>query len=108
MLEVGAGPVPLTELPGRDAFERKTKWACKGGNYVPAAAVNTICCRRPMECCGAVPVRYRYRLCPSPGQQQALARVFGCARVVFNDSLRLREEAHAAGGRSATARFSAG
>jgi len=42
-------------------------------------------------------VRYRYRLCPSPGQQQALAKVFGCARVVFNDCLRLREECHAAG-----------
>jgi putative transposase len=27
----------------------------------------------------------------------ALARVFGCARVVYNDSLRLREESHAAG-----------
>ena len=26
-----------------------------------------------------------------------MARVFGCARVVFNDSLRLREECHAAG-----------
>ena len=36
-------------------------------------------------------VRYRYRIYPSPGQQQALARVFGCARVVFNDCLRLRE-----------------
>jgi putative transposase len=46
---------------------------------------------------GAVLVRYRYRLRPSPGQQQALARVFGCARVVFNDSLRLREESRAAG-----------
>jgi putative transposase len=45
---------------------------------------------------GAVQVRYRYRLRPSPGQQQTLARAFGCARVVFNDSLRLREEAHAA------------
>lgn len=44
-------------------------------------------------------VRYRYRLCPAPGQQQALARVFGCARVVFNDSLRLREESHASGAR---------
>ena len=42
-------------------------------------------------------VRYRYRLYPSRGQQQALARVFGCARVVFNDCLVLREEAHAAG-----------
>ena len=42
-------------------------------------------------------VRYRYRIYPGPGQQQALARVFGCARVVYNDCLVLREEAHAAG-----------
>jgi putative transposase len=42
-------------------------------------------------------VRYRYRLCPSPRQEQALARVFGCARVVYNDCLRLREEYHAKG-----------
>ena len=42
-------------------------------------------------------VRYRYRLYPSPGQRRALARVFGCARVVYNDCLRLREEYHAAG-----------
>jgi putative transposase len=46
---------------------------------------------------GAVLVRHRYRVYPSPGQQHALARVFGCARVVFNDCLRLREEARAAG-----------
>lgn len=44
-------------------------------------------------------VRYRYRLCPSPGQQQALARAFGCVRVVFNDCLRLRDACHAAGER---------
>ena len=42
-------------------------------------------------------VRYRYRIYPSPGQQQALARVFGCARVVYNDCLRVRDEAYAAG-----------
>lgn len=42
-------------------------------------------------------VRYRYRIYPSPGQQQALARMFGCARVVFNDCLTLREECRAAG-----------
>ena len=42
-------------------------------------------------------VRYRYRLYPTPGQQQALARVFGCARVVFNDALRTRQQAHEAG-----------
>jgi putative transposase len=46
---------------------------------------------------GLVLVRYRYRLCPPPGQRQCLARVFGCARVVYNDCLRLREECHAAG-----------
>ena len=50
-----------------------------------------------MACCGAVQVRYRYRIYPEPGQQQALARVFGCARVVFNDCLRLRDACHAAG-----------
>ena len=42
-------------------------------------------------------LRYNYRIYPTAGQQQALARAFGCARVVFNDGLRSREEAHAAG-----------
>lgn len=42
-------------------------------------------------------VRYRYRPYPTPGQQQALARTFGCARVGYNDCLRVRDEAHAAG-----------
>jgi putative transposase len=46
---------------------------------------------------GVVQVRYRYRIFPSAGQQQALARVFGCARVVYNDCLRLRDACHAAG-----------
>ena len=42
-------------------------------------------------------VRYRYRLYPVPKQEQALARAFGSARVVFNDCLRLRDECHALG-----------
>jgi Probable transposase/Helix-turn-helix domain len=42
-------------------------------------------------------VRYRYRLRPTRGQRMMLARVFGCARVVYNDALRLREESHSAG-----------
>jgi putative transposase len=46
-----------------------------------------------------VQVRYRYRVYPRPGQRAALARVFGCARVVYNDCLRLREEVYAAGER---------
>jgi len=44
-----------------------------------------------------VQLRYKYRLYPSPGQRDALARAFGCARVVFNDGLRARQEAHEAG-----------
>jgi putative transposase len=42
-------------------------------------------------------LRYNYRLYPTPGQRAALARAFGCARVVFNDALRARQEAFAAG-----------
>ncbi|MGH9380572.1 MAG: RNA-guided endonuclease InsQ/TnpB family protein, partial [Thermoanaerobaculia bacterium] len=42
-------------------------------------------------------LRYSFRLYPSPGQRQALARTFDCARVVFNDALTTRREAHASG-----------
>lgn len=42
-------------------------------------------------------MRYRYRIEPTPGQQEMLARVFGCTRVVFNDALRVRDEAYRAG-----------
>ncbi|WP_345530624.1 transposase, partial [Microbispora amethystogenes] len=42
-------------------------------------------------------LRYNFRLYPTPGQRHALARAFGCARVVFNDGLRARHDAHDAG-----------
>lgn len=42
-------------------------------------------------------LRYQYRVYPTPGQQDTLARSFGCARVVFNDALRARQDAYAAG-----------
>ena len=42
-------------------------------------------------------LRYGFRLYPDPGQRAALARAFGCARVVFNDALRAREDARTAG-----------
>ncbi|NVI85918.1 RNA-guided endonuclease TnpB family protein [Actinomadura sp. BRA 177] len=42
-------------------------------------------------------LRYSFRLYPTAGQQQALARAFGCARVVYNDALRAREDAREAG-----------
>jgi putative transposase len=43
-----------------------------------------------------VRLRYNYRFYPTQGQQQALARAFGSARVVFNDGLRARQDAHEA------------
>ena len=44
-----------------------------------------------------VQLRYNYRLYPGPGQRSALARAFGCARVVFNDGLAARQAAYEAG-----------
>jgi putative transposase len=44
--------------------------------------------------------RYRYRLYPHPHQQLALAKAFGCARVVWNDALAKSRELYAAGEKS--------
>jgi putative transposase len=41
-------------------------------------------------------LRYNYRVYPDAPQRRALAQAFGCARVVFNDGLRARQEAHEA------------
>ncbi|MFE6923345.1 RNA-guided endonuclease InsQ/TnpB family protein [Nocardia sp. NPDC057663] len=42
-------------------------------------------------------LRYQFRVYPTPSQRIQLARAFGCARVVFNDCLRVRQGSHAAG-----------
>jgi putative transposase len=42
-------------------------------------------------------LRYNYRLDPRPRHRAALAKAFGCARVVFNDALTARQQAHEAG-----------
>lgn len=42
-------------------------------------------------------LRYNFRVYPTPGQRIALAKALGCARVVYNDALAARQEAHAAG-----------
>ena len=44
-------------------------------------------------------VRYRYRIDPTAAQRQALARAFGCARVVYNDAIVERQRAYQAGER---------
>ncbi|MFB9547378.1 RNA-guided endonuclease InsQ/TnpB family protein, partial [Micromonospora sagamiensis] len=45
----------------------------------------------------SVQLRYNFRVYPTPGQQIELAKAFGCARVVFNDGLRARQEAREQG-----------
>jgi putative transposase len=42
-------------------------------------------------------LRYGFRLYPDAGQRIELAKAFGCARVVFNDCVRVREDARLAG-----------
>ncbi|MER6572900.1 RNA-guided endonuclease TnpB family protein [Streptomyces sp. NPDC001093] len=42
-------------------------------------------------------LRYSFRLYPNGPQRVALAQAFGCARVVFNDGLRARRDAHEEG-----------
>ncbi|MEU7165113.1 RNA-guided endonuclease TnpB family protein [Streptomyces morookaense] len=42
-------------------------------------------------------LRYSFRLYPDTAQRIALAKAFGCARVVFNDAVRAREDARRAG-----------
>ncbi|MEU1710263.1 RNA-guided endonuclease TnpB family protein, partial [Streptomyces sp. NPDC005706] len=42
-------------------------------------------------------LRYSFRLYPNTGQRAALARAFGCVRVVYNDALRARETARSEG-----------
>lgn len=44
-------------------------------------------------------LRYNFRVYPTPGQRIALAKAFGCARVVYNDALRTRQDAYEAGER---------
>jgi putative transposase len=44
-----------------------------------------------------VRLRYNFRVYPTLGQRDALARGFGCARVVFNDALHARRAAYVNG-----------
>jgi len=43
--------------------------------------------------------RYRYRIYPTPRQQLALAKLFGCVRVVWNDALAFCITQYKAGGK---------
>ena len=65
-------------------------------NTVPASAYGAVVSHET-KYTERVQLRYNFRLYPAPGQRSALAKAFGCARVVFNAGLRARQDAHAAG-----------
>ena len=66
------------------------------GDDVSASTVVILLSHRPNIVSGML-VRYRYRIDPTGVQRQALARAFGCSRVVYNDALAERQRAFAAG-----------
>jgi hypothetical protein len=85
-------------MPRRSTSRLAVAWSAIGsGQFEGEQAVSTsvdiiVVSYRPCILIG-MQLRYRYRLTPTVEQRQALARAFGCARVVYNDALRLREDA---------------
>jgi len=72
--------------------------AGRGGRADDLATLAIVgCLSQRSSSLSSMQLRYRYRLDPTPGQRQALARAFGCARVVYNDALGERERAYRAG-----------
>ncbi|WP_366558096.1 MULTISPECIES: helix-turn-helix domain-containing protein [unclassified Okeania] len=46
--------------------------------------------------------RFKYRIYPTPGQKHQLAKLFGCVRVVWNDSLAFCKEQYKIGAKKPT------
>jgi len=76
-------------------FGHGTKW--RAGKHALSAGADVAVFDHEFEYDFSMQLRYNYRLDPRPGHQAAFGKAFGCARVVFNDGLRARQEAHAAG-----------
>jgi hypothetical protein len=124
VLPVGVQPVALAQPSSRDALEgvhqpgdrdlrrvgdeqvlagqhptpvlgHQDHMHVEGSDDVSASTV-VVLSDRPHRL-GGMLVRYRYRIDPTPSQRQALARAFGCARVVYNDALAERRHASLAG-----------
>jgi Helix-turn-helix domain len=87
--QVLAGQHP-TPIPGH-----QDQLHVEGRDDLSAATVVVLLSHRPKILSGML-VRYRYRIDPTGVQRQALARAFGCARVVYNDALAERRRAYQA------------
>jgi IS605 OrfB family transposase len=91
-----AAPLIRLITPASATDPPRNQVGVQPGSTGPTSAKVARLSHRPSILCG-MRLRYRYRLDPTPAQRRALARAFGCARVVWNDGLRLREGAHWAG-----------
>jgi putative transposase len=86
----------LASQPLRRCLVPKTDCAGQARENVSVSSV-VVGLSHPGHMFGGMLVRYRYRIEPTPAQRQALARAFGCARVVYNDALIERQRAYQAG-----------
>jgi putative transposase len=87
--EVPVSEHPVPELRHEDQVSVENETQCRP---VRMLLILTCLCSDV-----SVQLRYRYRLYPDQAQREALARSFGCARVVFNDALRARQTAREKG-----------
>src|SRR3954469_18047799 len=74
-------------------FVTKTKWTCIAKTQCLPVRMPSSSAINQHGTLVIVQLRYTFRVCPTSGQQIELAKAFGCARVVFNDGLRLRWQA---------------
>src|SRR5579859_2288614 len=77
-------------------------WGRKPGRNGSVASVSITISGGMTEYRENMQLRYNYRLDPQPRHRAALGKAFGCARVVFNDGLAARRQAHEAGQRYVT------
>ncbi len=78
-------------------FVTKAQWACIAKTQCLPVRIPARSAMNQRGTVLFVQLRYKFRVYPTPGQQESLARAFGCTRVVFNDGLRLRRTAREAG-----------
>jgi putative transposase len=78
-------------------FRHENQVGVQRKDAVPACANVPVLSHEPSILVG-MRLRYSYRVYPATSAGRgALARTFGCVRVVFNDGLRAREDAYKAG-----------
>lgn len=80
----------------RRYFVTKTKWAWSLKTTLLPRLKSALLFTDQVYYLG-VQLRYNYRVYPTPRQKNLLSQAFGCARVVFNDSLRYRQDSYASG-----------